>query len=1313
MNAWLELDAGAVWALSMLVVALVVLPYVAAFRRRRRADRARLDEARELGIDRPIAQYPFIDPGSCIGCGACVRACPEGDVLGVVGGVAVVINGLRCVGHARCADACPVGAIEVGLGDLKSRRDVPLLTDELETSVPGIFVAGELTGLALIRNAVEQGGAVMDTIATRVRSAGPRPAATEIEDAVIVGAGPAGLAAALRARERGLRALVVDQGEGLGGTILHFPSRKMVLTRPVSLPGGGSLMREEYSKEEVLAVLGAEIARHELRVRYGEKLEAIERAAGELRVRTGGGTYRARQVVLALGRRGTPRKLGVPGEELGKVMYQLRDAESYRGQRILVVGGGDSAIEAAIGLARQAGNRVTLSYRKRAFYRIKQKNQKAIESLVARGRVRAVFESEVESIAPEAVVLRRGGQRERLENDYVFVMIGGDPPFDLLRRLGLRFGGETPAESAGAAPAPHSSAAGPRRVTVAGLALAALAAFAVLGLGAPAPLAAQENPHGKLAIACEQCHTTGGWTPVRRDIPFRHAATGYPLVGMHAVAACRECHLDLVFSRVATACQDCHGDPHLGRLGLACQDCHDPRRWEARDDLYRAHSRTLFPLVGGHARVDCEACHGRQAPEEYVLTPTDCYTCHRVDFQSATQPPHGGFSTHCQQCHLGAPDSWQGARFQHTGRFPLVGAHAGVACVDCHRSGYRGVAADCYSCHRADFERTRDPNHVASGFPTACQNCHGSTAWQPASFDHARAGFPLEGAHRTIACTDCHRQGYAGTPADCYSCHRDDYNATREPNHLAAGYPTTCTACHNTTSWSAATFDHTRAGFPLEGAHRALACSQCHARGYAGTPAECYACHQSDFQGARDPNHVQAGFPTSCSSCHSTTAWQPATFDHARSSFPLEGAHRTIPCADCHRSGYSGTPADCYSCHRTDYQNTRDPNHVTTGFPTTCQSCHGPTAWRPANFDHARTSFPLTGAHAGVQCQACHASGYTGTPRDCYSCHRTDYQNTRNPDHAQAGYPTACESCHTTAAWQPASFNHNSTDFPLTGAHTTVECQACHASGYAGTPRDCYSCHRTDYQNTRNPNHAQQGYPTTCESCHTTAAWQPANFNHNTTGFPLTGAHTTVECQACHASGYAGTPTDCYSCHRTDFDNTHDPDHRAAGFPTTCETCHSTTAWEPSTFDHSQTGFPLTGAHTTVACVQCHAAGYDGTPSDCYSCHRSDYEATRDPNHVAQGYPTTCQSCHTTSAWEPATFDHDAQYFPIYSGAHRGTWSSCSTCHTVASDYSVFSCIGCHEHDRSRMDSAHHDVGGYHYDSAACYSCHPDGRADD
>jgi thioredoxin reductase len=429
------------WGVSLAVVAGIVLPYVFSFRRRRHLDRARKAEAVQLGLDRPTAQYPFVDPLACIGCGSCVDACPEGDVLGVVGGVATVVNGLRCVGHARCEIVCPVGALKVGLGDVKSRADVPLMDEWQETSVPGMFVAGELTGMALVKNAVSHGRRVVDRIAQRAAGKAA-PGTGDIYDIAVAGAGPAGLTAAALARERGLRSVLLEQEPNLGGTILHYPRRKLVLVQALEIPFLGSLREGEYVKEDLLERFQDLTRRARLDVRFAAKVTGVSRSNAHFAVRTGDLEFEARFVILALGRRGTPRRLGVPGEELPKVTYQLMDAASYEGQRILVVGGGDSAIEAAIGLARQRGNRVTISYRREKLVRIKKKNEERIAELLARGRVEGAFATEVESITPSSVMLKTPGGTREIPNDYVFVFAGGEPPFDLLRRMGIRFGGD-------------------------------------------------------------------------------------------------------------------------------------------------------------------------------------------------------------------------------------------------------------------------------------------------------------------------------------------------------------------------------------------------------------------------------------------------------------------------------------------------------------------------------------------------------------------------------------------------------------------------------------------------------------------------------------------------------------------------------------------------------------------------------------------------------------------------------------------------------------------------------------------------------
>ncbi|MGA0058580.1 MAG: FAD-dependent oxidoreductase [Planctomycetota bacterium] len=440
-------------ALAVVAAALAVALRRSELRRSAEglAERA---EARARGSDRARLQHPVIDLDQCIGCGTCVAACPEEGVLSMVHGQAVVVHGARCVGHGRCADACPVGAIALTLGDLSDRDDLPALTEELEAvGIPGLFIAGELSGYALVRTAISQGTVVAEAAARRSPARSPRAASRaggglavaqgdDIPDLLIVGGGPAGLACALRARELGLRATVLEREAQIGGAVAQYPRGKMVMTQPVRLPLHGTLPRLEYQKEELVGIWEEVVADHDLDIRTGTLFERVSIAEGGLDVETSRGTFRARNVCLALGRRGTPRRLGVPGEDRAKVHYALLDAQSWRDAHVLVVGGGDSAIEAALGLAAQPGNRVTLSYRKADFFRLKARNENAIRAAEAEGRVRLAFGTHVLSIGENDVELASGdgsGPVETLPNDAVFVFAGGVPPFGPLREVGVSF----------------------------------------------------------------------------------------------------------------------------------------------------------------------------------------------------------------------------------------------------------------------------------------------------------------------------------------------------------------------------------------------------------------------------------------------------------------------------------------------------------------------------------------------------------------------------------------------------------------------------------------------------------------------------------------------------------------------------------------------------------------------------------------------------------------------------------------------------------------------------------------------------------
>ena len=424
------------WIIGGLLIFAFTLPYLLRWNRRQTKTKAKLDEAVRIGSNKPLMQHPIIDLSKCIGCGICTKVCPEGEVLGLVGGKAVLINGSKCVGHEVCKESCPVGGIEVALGDISSREDIPQLTPELESNLKNVFIIGELGGLALIRNAVNQGVRVAQTIRDRlVDQPSDRPV-------IVVGAGPAGMACTMSLHDLKIPVILLDQNDP-GGTILQYPRRKLVMVQPVELPGHGIMEKKEYSKEELLAIWDQLLAKHRPDFRRGHQLTSLEQVNGHYALGTNTGQFETDHVVLALGRRGTPRKLGIPGEELAKVSYQLIDAGSYTRRQILVVGGGDSAIEAAVGLGQQPGNRVTLSYRKAAFTRIKTRNEEQLAKALKAGWVTVLYESDLTTINQTEVTLRYQDQDLTLPNDYVFIFAGGVPPFGLMGSLGIQFGTAT------------------------------------------------------------------------------------------------------------------------------------------------------------------------------------------------------------------------------------------------------------------------------------------------------------------------------------------------------------------------------------------------------------------------------------------------------------------------------------------------------------------------------------------------------------------------------------------------------------------------------------------------------------------------------------------------------------------------------------------------------------------------------------------------------------------------------------------------------------------------------------------------------
>lgn len=438
------------WSLLIAVVAALGVALLVATARRVELRRMhkRLDQRRlavRAGSADAQLQHPVVDLSRCLGCGTCVAACPEEGVLELIHGQAVVVAGSRCVGHAACERECPVGAITVTIANLAERRDVPALSPVLEAvGTRGLFLAGEVTAHALIKTAIEQGSSVAREVARRAPPADDASADEGPLDLCIVGAGPAGLSCALEAKRLGLSFVVIDQESSIGGTVAKYPRRKLVVTQPVELPLRGKLARTEYAKEELIE-LWDRVAREErLPIHQGvtfERTEALE--DGTWVVHNSLEPVHARHVCLAIGRRGSPRKLDVPGEELPKVAYSLLDARSFQGRRIVVIGGGDSAVEAALGLSEQPGNRVLLSYRREAFHRIRTRNQARLEEALAGGQLQAAMNSRVVAIEPDAVVIEQDSNgttsRSRVQNDEVFVMIGGTAPVERLEAAGVSF----------------------------------------------------------------------------------------------------------------------------------------------------------------------------------------------------------------------------------------------------------------------------------------------------------------------------------------------------------------------------------------------------------------------------------------------------------------------------------------------------------------------------------------------------------------------------------------------------------------------------------------------------------------------------------------------------------------------------------------------------------------------------------------------------------------------------------------------------------------------------------------------------------
>ena len=455
----------------------------------------------------------------------------------------------------------------------------------------------------------------------------------------------------------------------------------------------------------------------------------------------------------------------------------------------------------------------------------------------------------------------------------------------------------------------------------------------------------------RLGTQCETCHRPTAWSAVRWD----HAATtGLPLNGSHTTIGCESCHRGGDFRATAVACATCHQkdyqatqSPNHAAAGfpLQCETCHRPA--DLSFTQARFDHNASFPLEGPHATTACVSCHRNSV---YQGTARDCVACHRPDYERAQNPNHAaaGFPTACESCHRPSSPTWQApgsTGFNHNAFYSLVGRHAALDCVSCHRNNvFRGTTRDCVGCHQGEYDRTTSPSHVPAGFSTSCETCHRPTdpSWRGGTGFSHNAVFPLQGVHASQACATCHVNNvFRGTARDCVGCHRANYDRTTSPPHVAAGFPTSCETCHRATdtTWRGPTFNHA-AVFPLQGAHASQACASCHRNNvYRGTARDCVGCHRSKYDATRSPNHVAAGFPTTCESCHraTDTNWTQGRFSHR---FPLNGPHN-VSCAQCHTTANTFAAFNCLACHsrsKTDEQHKGRNGYRYDSLA--CYSCH-------------------------------------------------------------------------------------------------------------------------------------------------------------------------------------------------------------------------------------------------------------------------------------------------------------------------------------------------------------------------------------
>jgi hypothetical protein len=800
----------------------------------------------------------------------------------------------------------------------------------------------------------------------------------------------------------------------------------------------------------------------------------------------------------------------------------------------------------------------------------------------------------------------------------------------------------------------------------------------------PGPLAAD---HAKLEGVdnCIKCHSGGGNAIDPRSCLACHKTLDARLAakqGYHAT--------------VGNDCASCHPDHRGVKASLV--------RWPGGAPEKLDHEKTGYKLTGKHASTKCRDCHkpafitgpvtAEEKPKTYLGLSQACATCH----EDVHKPSLG---EDCERCHDTA--AWHNAttQFDHSKtKYPLRGAHAKVDCEKCHGvklSVLRPKFALCTDCHK-------DPHAAAMGDEKACTLCHSETAWKDSHYDqrtHPKT-LPLANAH-AIDCAKCHDAKLdKRPPVACVACHPD-------PHRPSLG--TRCEQCHTATAWTKAAPPakvefHDRTNYPLRGMHVQVKCDACHdprkpaAKRYRPLPhGKCLDCH-------KDPHMGETDKP--CESCHGVEGWKPARFeiaDHAKTRYPLEGAHQAVPCTKCHDAppkspGFNRGNPPCEACHA-------DP-HKGQFAGQTCATCHAVAAWSPSTFTkdaHAKAGFALTGKH-DVACGRCHAGTFKGLSPECGTCH--------DDHHAGQFAPRKCTECHAGAVWKPApGFDHGKT-FVLRGQHAKAACERCHPKvrltasletevyALGARSRECVGCHRSVHGE---PGSALAQATRACTTCHGEASWRDVKtgvqFDHAATGAPLVGGHATAVCSNCHTPVHRKVPRmpDCAGCHA---------DRHYGRNGDRCEGCHSPRTWKQDQVlvAHDTTRLPLRGAHAVQGCVTCHkdlaSGNYRGLDPACRGCHLHTVEDRRPhPDHTKDVAFLTCENCHTVMGWRPAHIDHD-RFWPL-TGKHQSTL--CESCHATGQPYAAAprECLYCHQKDLALANTttAMHDTFGI-----ACKQCH-------